>query len=79
MPGKALPLGLPKLLVSDHVRRSIEETFPPFPLDQITNERERERAMTLLSYLGHAYVWRGRATRRGLAKGTGDSVARGCR
>ena len=48
--------GLPKLLVSDHVRRTIEE-LPPFPEGQIANLRERERAMTLLSYLGHAYVW----------------------
>ena len=48
--------GLPKLLVSDHVRRAIEE-LPPFPEGQIANLRERERAMTLLSYLGHAYVW----------------------
>jgi len=51
-------LGLPKLLASDHIRRTIEE-LPPFPVDQIGNDRERERAMTLLSYLGHAYVWRG--------------------
>jgi indoleamine 2,3-dioxygenase len=50
--------GLPKLLASDHVRRSIAE-LPPFLLDLIANERELERAMTLLSYLGHAYVWRG--------------------
>src|ERR1700679_2852385 len=55
--------GLPKLLASDHIRRSIED-LPPSPLDQIANERELERAeleraMTLLSYLGHAYVWRG--------------------
>jgi indoleamine 2,3-dioxygenase len=50
-------LGLPKLIASDHLRRTIEE-LPPFPLDQITNDRERERAITLLSYLGHAYVWR---------------------
>ncbi|HEY3740366.1 MAG TPA: hypothetical protein VGL53_11000, partial [Bryobacteraceae bacterium] len=51
-------LGLPKLLASDHSRRTIAD-LPPFPSDQITNDRERERAMTLLSYLGHAYVWRG--------------------
>jgi indoleamine 2,3-dioxygenase len=51
-------LGLPKLLASDHVRRSIED-LPLFPYDRIANERELERAMTLLSYLGHAYVWRG--------------------
>jgi indoleamine 2,3-dioxygenase len=51
-------IGLPKLLASDQLRRSLED-LPPFPLDQIANDRERERAMTLLSYLGHAYVWRG--------------------
>jgi indoleamine 2,3-dioxygenase len=50
--------GLPKLLASDHIRRSIEE-LPQFPLDRIATDRELERAMTLLSYLGHAYVWRG--------------------
>jgi indoleamine 2,3-dioxygenase len=50
--------GLPKLLASDHLRRSIED-LSRFPLDQIANDRELERAMTLLSYLGHAYVWRG--------------------
>jgi indoleamine 2,3-dioxygenase len=51
-------VGLPKLLASDHLRRSLED-LPPFPFDRIANDRERERAMTLLSYLGHAYVWRG--------------------
>src|SRR6266853_6494397 len=55
---ESIAFGLPKLLASDHVRRSIED-LPPFPLDQIANDRERERAMTLFSYLGHAYVWRG--------------------
>lgn len=48
---------LPKLFASDHVRRTLEE-LPPFPLDAI-NDRERERAMVLLSYFGHAYVWGG--------------------
>lgn len=55
---ESIATGLPKLLASDHVRRSIE-ALPPFPLDRIGNDREWERAMTLLSYLGHAYVWRG--------------------
>ncbi|HEX4136579.1 MAG TPA: hypothetical protein VHY84_18345 [Bryobacteraceae bacterium] len=50
--------GLPKLLASDHIRRSIED-LPPFPLDRIATDQELERAMTLLSYLGHAYIWRG--------------------
>ncbi|MGH9630710.1 MAG: hypothetical protein ACRD7E_20545 [Bryobacteraceae bacterium] len=47
---------LPKLFASEHVRRTLEE-LPPFPLDAISNDRERERAMVLLSYLGHAYLW----------------------
>jgi indoleamine 2,3-dioxygenase len=47
---------LPKLLASDQVRRRIE-SLPPFPIEAINNSRERERAMLLLSYLGHAYVW----------------------
>lgn len=50
--------GLPKLLASDHLRQTLEK-LPPFPFDQIANERERQRAMALLSFLGHAYVWHG--------------------
>jgi indoleamine 2,3-dioxygenase len=49
---------LPKLLASDHVCRTIAE-LPEFPVDEIHDARERERAMVLLSYLGHAYVWGG--------------------
>lgn len=51
--------GLPKLFASDNLRRMIEH-LPPFPVDRIACDRERERAMSLLSYLGHAYVWGGR-------------------
>ncbi len=50
--------GLPKLLVSDQLHRTIRD-LPPFPVGAISNDRERERAMVLLSYLGHAYVWGG--------------------
>jgi len=50
---------LPKLLVSDRARDVIAD-LPPFPAAAISNVRERERAMVLLSYLGHAYVWGGR-------------------
>ena len=50
--------GLPKHLASDHIRRTIEN-LPPFPVELIADQSERERAMTLLSYLGHAYVWWG--------------------
>jgi indoleamine 2,3-dioxygenase len=51
-----IALNLPKLFVSDHLRPTLE-ALPPFPLDAISTERERERAMVMLSYLGHAYVW----------------------
>ncbi len=50
---------LPKLFAGDRLRETLA-ALPPFPLAAITNERERERAMVLLSYLGHAYVWGGR-------------------
>ncbi len=49
---------LPKLFASDHIRQTIAD-LPPFPLAAIATEPERERAMLLLSYLGHAYVWGG--------------------
>src|SRR5580704_16419016 len=53
---ESVALGLPKLLVSDQLHRTIRN-LPPFPIEAINNDRERERAMVLLSYLGHAYVW----------------------
>jgi indoleamine 2,3-dioxygenase len=49
---------LPKLLVSDQVRSTVAD-LPPFPTELVNELRERERAMLLLSYLGHAYVWGG--------------------
>src|SRR5690242_11966708 len=51
-------LHLPKLLVSDQLQRTIAG-LAPFPIELINEDRERERAMVLLSYLGHAYVWGG--------------------
>ena len=62
---ESISLGLPKLFVSDSLRRTISN-LPPFPFEAIADERERERAMTLLSYLGHAYVWGGPAPARTL-------------
>lgn len=47
---------LPQLLVTDYVRETIEN-LPEFPLSEIKNYRQQERAMMILSYLGHAYVW----------------------
>lgn len=49
---------LPKLFASDHIRQTISD-LPPFPTGRIATEQQRERAMLLLSYLGHAYVWGG--------------------
>lgn len=49
---------LPKLFASDRLRAVLED-LPPFDADALRNGREVERAMVLLSYLGHAYVWGG--------------------
>lgn len=49
---------LPKLFLSDHLRQTIS-ALPPFSVEAITDAREQERAMVLLSYLGHAFVWGG--------------------
>jgi indoleamine 2,3-dioxygenase len=49
---------LPKLLASDRVHHTIKD-LPTFPLDEVHDRRELERAMVLLSYIGHAYVWGG--------------------
>src|SRR5579863_3226592 len=51
-------LRLPKLLASDQLRSTIAD-LPAFSTEAISDPRERERAMLLLSYLGHAYVWGG--------------------
>ena len=56
---ESVALGLPKLFASDRLRLVIEQ-LPPFPIEAIDTDPERERAMALLSYLGHAYVWGGR-------------------
>lgn len=53
-----LARNLPKLLVSERLRGRLEQA-PAFPIERLAGERERERAMVLLSYLGHAYVWGG--------------------
>ncbi len=53
---ESLALELPKLLTTDHARETIE-ALPPFDTPSLTSLAEFERAMLLLSYLGHAYVW----------------------
>src|SRR5882724_6540540 len=47
---------LPKLLMSDRIRAILED-LPSFPLEEIKGRRQLRRAMVILSYLGHAYVW----------------------
>jgi indoleamine 2,3-dioxygenase len=47
---------LPKLLVTGRVRALIEG-LPVLDAQRLAQDRERRRAMLLLSFLGHAYVW----------------------
>ena len=47
---------LPKLLVATQFQKKLEG-LPPFPTDNLRTEPEYERAMQILSYFGHAYVW----------------------
>jgi len=47
---------LPKLLLSEHFRATVE-ALPDFTTTQLATQAEIERAMQLLSYLGHAYIW----------------------
>src|SRR5450432_1668022 len=56
---ESVALGLPKLFASDRLRSAILD-LPEFPTEAIVTGRELERAMVLLSYLGHAYVWGGK-------------------
>src|SRR5688572_462204 len=49
---------LPKLLVSDRVHAFLE-ALPPFNVALLRDDREWRRAMVLLSFLGHAYIWGG--------------------
>ncbi len=47
---------LPKLLVASQFQKKLEE-LPLFPIDKLQTAAEYERAMQILSYFGHAYVW----------------------
>src|SRR4030095_9006174 len=51
---------LPKLLVAGAVRHSIKQ-LPLLKVSALQGEHQLERAMMLLSYFGHAFVW-GEAT-----------------
>jgi indoleamine 2,3-dioxygenase len=47
---------LPKLLVSDRPRK-ILASLPLLDATSLESQAEKERAMVLLSFIGHAYVW----------------------
>lgn len=47
---------LPKMFASDMLRSRVE-SLPPFPTAKLHDAAELERAMLILSYIGHAYVW----------------------
>ena len=55
-PWEEVARSLPKLLVSDRLRSALPD-LPPFPFETLRDEREVERAMVILSFLGHAFVW----------------------
>ncbi len=57
-PWETTAAGLPKLMLGDHLRETLA-ALPPFPLDQLHDTAALERAMVILSFLGHAYVWGG--------------------
>lgn len=48
--------GLPKILAAGRVRQTVAE-LPPFDTAKLRGQNEVERAMIILSYFGHAYVW----------------------
>jgi indoleamine 2,3-dioxygenase len=47
---------LPKLLVSGKVRSFLQQ-LPLVDAADLSEDRQRRRAMVILSFLGHAYVW----------------------
>lgn len=47
---------LPKLLTGYQVRRTVD-AMPELDVAGLSNDAELNRAMMILSYLGHAYVW----------------------
>jgi indoleamine 2,3-dioxygenase len=51
---------LPRLLPAGRVREAVE-AMPAFETPALADEAELRRAMLLLSFLGHAYVWGGPA------------------
>jgi indoleamine 2,3-dioxygenase len=55
-PWESIAGQLSKLLMSDQLR-DVVDAMPRLDPRPLTGSRELERAMLLLSYIGHAYVW----------------------
>jgi indoleamine 2,3-dioxygenase len=55
-PWEAVARELPKVLIAGQVRRRVND-LPLLDANRLSDHREIQRAMTILSFLGHAYVW----------------------
>jgi len=55
-PWEELALGLPKIIPTGKLRDHVN-ALPAFDVAKLCTQEHFERAMLLLSYLGHAYVW----------------------
>ncbi len=55
-PWEEIGRDLPKLLAAGQIRTALER-LPVLDSTQLCDERQNRRAMLLLSFLGHAYVW----------------------
>ncbi|GIV04892.1 MAG: hypothetical protein KatS3mg016_0467 [Fimbriimonadales bacterium] len=59
-PWEQIAADLPKLLVARQLR-PVVDGMPRLTTERLQTEREVRRAMMLLSYIGHGYVWNGDA------------------
>jgi len=57
-PWEAIAHDLPKLLVAGRVRKAVNQ-IPLLSTERLHTEAEWRRAMLILSYIGHGYVWNG--------------------
>src|SRR5919106_5148133 len=55
-PWEGIAHDLPKLLVAGTIRRELDQ-LPMLKVFALSNHGQLERAMLLLSYFGHAYMW----------------------
>ncbi|MFN3689733.1 MAG: indoleamine 2,3-dioxygenase [Fimbriimonadales bacterium] len=59
-PWEQIAAELPKLLVARKIRQVVD-AMPRLTVDGLRTERALRRAMLVLSYIGHGYVWNGDA------------------